>query len=63
MVGDSYLHDIEGARAVGMRGVLLRRGGVSPDGVRSADEPEAAVIGSRLELPAMLLGDRVGSRR
>lgn len=25
MVGDSYRHDIEGARAVGMRGILLRR--------------------------------------
>jgi len=25
MVGDSYRHDIEGARSVGMRGILLRR--------------------------------------
>lgn len=25
MVGDSYRHDIEGAKAVGMRGILLRR--------------------------------------
>jgi putative hydrolase of the HAD superfamily len=57
MVGDSFLHDIEGARAVGMRGILLQRGGMSPDGTRSADEHKAAVIGSLLELPAMLLGD------
>lgn len=55
MVGDSFAHDIEGARAVGMRGVLLRRGGVSPDGMRSADGHEAAVIDSLLELPEMLL--------
>lgn len=58
MVGDSFMHDIEGARAVGMRGVLLRRGGASPDGVRSADAHEAAVIGSLLELPGMLLQRR-----
>jgi putative hydrolase of the HAD superfamily len=55
MVGDSFLHDIEGARAVGMRGVLLRRGGVSPDGVRSAGEHEATVIDSLLELPRLVL--------
>ena len=26
MVGDSLVHDIEGARSVGMRGVLVHRG-------------------------------------
>jgi putative hydrolase of the HAD superfamily len=31
MVGDSYSHDIEGARSVGMRGVLVHRGLGSPD--------------------------------
>jgi HAD superfamily hydrolase (TIGR01662 family) len=35
MVGDSYAHDIEGARAVGMHGVLV---------VRSPDEPFATVV-------------------
>lgn len=35
MVGDSYSHDIEGARAVGMRGVLV---------LRSPDEPFAAPV-------------------
>ena len=31
MVGDSYSHDIEGARSVGMRGVLVHRGDGRPD--------------------------------
>lgn len=31
MVGDSFTHDIEGARRVGMRGVLVHRGEGSPD--------------------------------
>ena len=31
MVGDSYSHDIEGARRVGMRGVLVHRGDGMPD--------------------------------
>jgi HAD superfamily hydrolase (TIGR01662 family) len=31
MVGDSYPHDIEGARSVGMRGVLVHRGEGTPD--------------------------------
>jgi HAD superfamily hydrolase (TIGR01662 family) len=35
MVGDSYPHDIEGARAVGMRGVLV---------LRSPDEPFATAV-------------------
>jgi putative hydrolase of the HAD superfamily len=35
MVGDSYSHDIEGARAVGMRGVLV---------LRSPDEPFASAV-------------------
>jgi putative hydrolase of the HAD superfamily len=30
MVGDSLTHDIAGARALGMHGVLLSRSGVSP---------------------------------
>jgi HAD superfamily hydrolase (TIGR01662 family) len=31
MVGDSFTHDIEGARRVGMRGVLVHRGDGEPD--------------------------------
>ena len=31
MVGDSFAHDIEGARRVGMRGVLVHRGEGEPD--------------------------------
>jgi putative hydrolase of the HAD superfamily len=57
MVGDSYRHDIEGARTVGMRGVLLRRSGRGPieDGCpaegRLAGVP---VIASLSELPALI---------
>ena len=51
MVGDSYAHDIEGARAVGMRGVLVQRSSQQPfrsgvDGV--------PVIGSLAELVGLL---------
>ena len=31
MVGDSYDDDIEGARALGMRAILLDRDGLYPD--------------------------------
>jgi putative hydrolase of the HAD superfamily len=31
MVGDSYADDIEGARALGMRAILLDRDGLAPD--------------------------------
>ena len=49
MVGDSLSHDIEGARRVGMRGVLVQRG---DDGVsHAADVP---VIRDLTELPALL---------
>jgi HAD superfamily hydrolase (TIGR01549 family) len=57
MVGDSYAHDIEGARAVGMNGVLLRRGLLGPtvqaeiEAVRVGAVP---VISSLLELPGLL---------
>jgi putative hydrolase of the HAD superfamily len=48
MVGDSLTHDVEGARRVGMRGVLLHR----------ADGPAPAfdvpVIRALTELPALL---------
>jgi putative hydrolase of the HAD superfamily len=49
MVGDSVSHDIEGARRVGMRGVLVQRAGVSQQAV--ADIP---VISDLTELKALV---------
>jgi HAD superfamily hydrolase (TIGR01662 family) len=50
MVGDSLAHDVEGARRVGMRGVLLHRGsGPVPD--VHVDVP---VIRNLTDLPALL---------
>ena len=46
MVGDSYADDIEGARALGMRAILLDREGLYPD------EPDR--ITDLLQLPAAL---------
>jgi HAD superfamily hydrolase (TIGR01662 family) len=48
MVGDSLTHDIDGARRVGMRGVLVHR---SSDPAPAADVP---VIRSMTELPALI---------
>ena len=48
MVGDSLSHDIDGARRVGMRGVLVHR---SDDPAPATDVP---VIRSMSELPALL---------
>jgi putative hydrolase of the HAD superfamily len=48
MVGDSLAHDIDGARRVGMRGVLVHR---SNDPAPEADVP---VIRSMTELPALI---------
>ena len=49
MVGDSLLHDIEGARSIGMRGVLVARS-------RTPERcpPEVPVIRSLRELPDLL---------
>ena len=49
MVGDSLSHDIEGARRVGMRGVLVQRG---DDGV--LDAGDVPVIRDLTQLPALL---------
>jgi putative hydrolase of the HAD superfamily len=49
MVGDSLAHDIEGARRLGMRGILVARAGRQPD--CPADVP---VIHSLRELQALL---------
>ena len=50
MVGDSVPHDIEGARGVGMRGILVQR---SP-GTAVATPPEVPVISTLSELTAHL---------
>jgi len=49
MVGDSVSHDVEGARRVGMRGVLLARGG-PPAGL----DADVVAIRSLRELPALV---------
>jgi HAD superfamily hydrolase (TIGR01509 family) len=48
MVGDSYTHDVLGAESVGMRGVLIARGGKAPEGIT------APVITSLTELLPLL---------
>jgi len=52
MVGDSLTQDIDGARGVGMRGVLVRRS----DAGHNADAhlSDIPVIRSLQELPALL---------
>lgn len=55
MVGDSFRHDVEGARTVGMRAVLLRREGPAAGHVREAIPADTPVIASLLELPGLLL--------
>ena len=49
MVGDSFSHDIEGARRVGMRGVLVQRSDDPPP-----DTGDVPVIRDLTELPALL---------
>lgn len=49
MVGDSLPHDIEGARRLGMRGVLVSRAGPV-----ASCPPDVPVIQSLRELPALL---------
>ncbi|MCX6549896.1 MAG: HAD family hydrolase [Acidobacteria bacterium] len=61
MVGDSVTHDIEGARQIGMRAVLLRRAGAgltSPlQRSLGAGYEDVPVIASLSELPALLLAN------
>jgi HAD superfamily hydrolase (TIGR01662 family) len=62
MVGDSFGHDVEGARAVGMRAVWLRRSGAlvpSAAGARAADVP---IISSLGQLPALVAAAAVTTR-
>ena len=49
MVGDSLTHDIEGARSVGMRGVLVHRGDTAP-----SVTPDVPVIRDLSELIPLL---------
>lgn len=51
MVGDSLAHDIEGARRVGMRGVLVQR---SSDHTPSAVPADVPIISDLSELVALL---------
>ena len=50
MVGDSFAHDVEGARRLGMRGILVDRHG----GAAAACPPDVPVIQSLRELQALL---------
>jgi putative hydrolase of the HAD superfamily len=50
MVGDSYPHDVEGARHVGMRGILVQRTSRMPGTVH----PDVPVIRDLSELPALI---------
>lgn len=52
MVGDSLAHDIEGARRVGMRGVLVRR--ADPAVSHLQDPEDVSVIRSLRELPSLI---------
>ena len=45
-VGDSVENDVAGARALGIRPVLVARDGAAPEGVEA--------VGSLAELPALL---------
>jgi putative hydrolase of the HAD superfamily len=49
MVGDSLVHDVRGAREIGMRGVLLSRAAPAPD-----VEDDIAVIRTLAELPDLV---------
>ena len=53
MVGDSLGQDIEGARRVGMRGVLVRRAGANGYG-NDALPPDVPVIRTLTDLPELL---------
>ena len=54
MVGDDVEADIGGAKAIGMRGVLVRTGKFRPASLEEADPQPDAVIDSVVELPGWL---------
>src|SRR5919202_1419432 len=54
MVGDDVEADIGGAKAIGMRGVLVRTGKFRPGTLREADPQPDAVLDSIADLPSWL---------
>jgi HAD superfamily hydrolase (TIGR01458 family) len=56
MVGDDVEADIGGAKAIGMRGVLVRTGKFRSAALREADPQPDAVVDSLADLPAYLDG-------
>src|SRR5215210_755221 len=54
MVGDDVESDIGGAKAVGMRGVLVRTGKYTDEGLERADPKPDAVLDSVADLPGWL---------
>lgn len=56
MVGDDVEADIGGAKAIGMRGVLVRTGKFRPATLREADPQPDAVVDSIVDVPSYLDG-------
>jgi HAD superfamily hydrolase (TIGR01458 family) len=54
MVGDDVESDVGGAKAVGMRGVLVRTGKFTKEALAAADPKPDAVLDSIADLPAWL---------
>jgi ribonucleotide monophosphatase NagD (HAD superfamily) len=54
MVGDDVESDVGGAKAVGMRGVLVRTGKFRKDALEGADPKPDAVLDSIADLPGYL---------
>jgi FMN phosphatase YigB (HAD superfamily) len=52
MVGDSLAHDVEGARQLGMRGILVSRSGLVEN-----CPPDVPVIQTLRDLPPLLGGE------
>ena len=66
MVGDSLRHDIDGARQIGMRAVLVRRAGAASSPLQKSladGYDDVPVISSLHELPALLIGDGLDFHR
>ena len=56
MVGDDLEADIGGAKAIGMRAVLVRTGKFRPAALSDAEVEPDAVVDSIADLPAYLNG-------
>ena len=56
MVGDDVEADIGGAKAIGLRGILVRTGKFRPGALRDAEPQPDAVVDSIANLPALLNG-------